>query len=593
MTNPGIFVIIVLYMLAVVGIGVYFYKRSKKSSENYFLGGRSLGPWVTAMSAEASDMSGWLLMGLPGVAYWCGLADAFWTALGLAIGTYVNWLVIAKRLRNYSQIAGNSITVPDFFSNRFKEKKKVIMGIASTFILVFFTVYAASCFVTCGKLFSTLFGWDYHVMLIVGAVFVVAYTLIGGFLAESVSDFMQAIVMIVALIIVIVVGVINAGGFSAVFENAKAIPGYFSLDSLANPIVYNGIDAEFLSGSQIISEGIYLFDGKYYALLENAHSLVGVDQSLIFNYEIVKEGVYLFNGNYYTSIGKLVGQQVVSGGASLFGTASPYGVINMFSMLAWGLGYFGMPQVLLRFMAIRKTSEIRRSRTIATSWCVISLIAAVLIGIIGRTLLPVNETLGSKTGAEKILIEFSTKYLPLVIAGLIMAGILAATISSSDSYLLIASSAVSVNLYKGIIKKGKEVSEKKVLLVSRIVLIAIAIIGVIIAWDENSVIFNIVSFAWSGFGATFGPIMIFSLFWKRTTKEGAIAGMLTGGAMVFIWKLVLNKFLSATMPIFGIYELLPAFILSCVAIVVVSLLTKAPEKEIQEEFEKAKTFIEA
>ena len=527
MTNPGIFVIIVLYMLAVVGIGVYFYKRSKKSSENYFLGGRSLGPWVTAMSAEASDMSGWLLMGLPGVAYWCGLADAFWTALGLAIGTYVNWLVIAKRLRNYSQIAGNSITVPDFFSNRFKEKKKVIMGIASTFILVFFTVYAASCFVTCGKLFSTLFGWDYHVMLIVGAVFVVAYTLIGGFLAESVSDFMQAIVMIVALIIVIVVGVINAGGFSAVFENAKAIPGYFSLSELANPLV---------------------------------------DEN---------------------------GQQIVSGGASLFGNASPYGVINMFSMLAWGLGYFGMPQVLLRFMAIRKTSEIRRSRTIATSWCVISLIAAVLIGIIGRTLLPVNETLGSKTGAEKILIEFSTKYLPLVIAGLIMAGILAATISSSDSYLLIASSAVSVNLYKGIIKKGKEVSEKKVLLVSRIVLIAIAIIGVIIAWDENSVIFNIVSFAWSGFGATFGPIMIFSLFWKRTTKEGAIAGMLTGGAMVFIWKLVLNKFLSATMPIFGIYELLPAFILSCVAIVVVSLLTKAPSQEIQEEFEKAKTFIEA
>ncbi len=517
MKNTEIFIVMIAYMAVVIGIGVYFYKRSQKSSENYFLGGRSLGPWVAAMSAEASDMSGWLLMGLPGVAYWCGLADAFWTALGLAIGTYVNWLLVAKRLRNYSQIAGNAITVPDFFSNRFKEKNKVIMLIASIFILVFFTVYAASCFVTCGKLFTTLFGWEnsYHVLLIVGAVFVVIYTLIGGFLAESVSDFMQAIVMVTALVVMIVVGTVNAGGISNVIANAKEIEGYFSLTNMANPVVENGI--------------------------------------------------------------------------VVFKDAIPYGVLNMFSMLAWGLGYFGMPQVLLRFMAIKEAKDIKRSRIIASSWCVISLIAAVCIGVIGRAILGDHPELTSKTGAEKILIVMSTEYLPLVVAGLIMAGILAATISSSDSYLLIASSAVSVNVYKGFIKKGKEVSDKKVMWISRIVLIIIALIGLIIAWDENSVIFEIVSFAWSGFGATFGPLMLFSLFWKRTTKEGAIAGMITGGSMVFIWKLVLNNLLSKYVPVFAIYELLPAFILSAIAIVVVSLLTKEPCKEILDEFEQAKS----
>ena len=204
------------YMLIVILIGVFFAKRSQANSENYFLGGRSLGPWVAAMSAEASDMSGWLLMGLPGVAYWCGIADAAWTAIGLAVGTYINWLCVSKRLRAYSAVSGDAITVPDFLSNRFHEKKKVILGISATFILIFFTVYAASCFVTCGKLFSGLFGYDYHVMMILGAVFVIVYTFLGGFLAESASDFMQAVIMIVALVSVLGIGVVNAGGFGAV-----------------------------------------------------------------------------------------------------------------------------------------------------------------------------------------------------------------------------------------------------------------------------------------------------------------------------------------------------------------------------------------
>ncbi len=522
MKNTEIFVIMVLYMCVIIGIGIYFYRRAQRNTENYFLGGRSLGPWVAAMSAEASDMSGWLLMGLPGVAYWCGLADAFWTALGLAIGTYVNWLIVAKRLRNYSQIAGNSITIPDFFSNRFKEKQKILLGISAVFILIFFTVYASSCFVTVGKLFNTLFGFDYHITLIIGAIFVVAYTLIGGFLAESVSDFMQAIVMILALVTMIIVGVVNAGGFGAVIENAKNIDGFLSLGEIASPIVG-----------------------------EN-------------------------------------GAQLSIGNTPLFGEAGDYGFLKMLSMLAWGLGYFGVPQVLLRFMAIRNSGEIKRSRIIATVWCVISLAAAVLIGIIGRSLLPVDEALNTASKAESILIVMSTDYLPLIVAGLIMAGILAATISSSDSYLLIASSSVSVNIYKGIFKKDKA-TDKQVMWLSRIVLILIALVGVVIAWKEDSVIFTLVSFAWAGFGATFGPIMLFSLFWKRTTRVGAIAGMLAGGISVFVWKLVLNQFLSASVPLFGIYELLPAFIISSIAIVIGSLASKAPEKEIIDEFEKAKS----
>ena len=233
--DTQIIIAMAVYMAAVVVIGIVFAKKANKSSENYFLGGRSLGPWVTAMSAEASDMSGWLLMGLPGVAYWCGIADAFWTAFGLAAGTYFNWLIVSKRLRRYSIRANNSITLPDFFSNRFRENKKVIMTLSALFILIFFTVYAASCFVTCGKLFSTLFNQPYVPMMILGAVFVLVYTILGGFLAESASDFMQAIVMITALTVITVVGVFKAGGLDAVIENARQIPGFLDFFGMATP----------------------------------------------------------------------------------------------------------------------------------------------------------------------------------------------------------------------------------------------------------------------------------------------------------------------------------------------------------------------
>ncbi len=509
-----ILVAMVIYMTVVIVIGLVYAKRANKSSENYFLGGRSLGPWVTAMSAEASDMSGWLLMGLPGVAYWCGLADAAWTAIGLAIGTYFNWLIVSKRLRRYSVRANNAITLPEFFSNRFRENKKVICSLAALFILVFFTVYASSCFVTCGKLFSTLFGLDYVPMMILGAVFVLVYTILGGFLAESASDFMQGVVMFIALTAIVVVSTIKAGGIGAVLENAQTIPGFFEFFGLATP-------------------------------------------------EVSAEGV-----------------QAVVGGKPVFGEAAPYGALSVASMLAWGLGYFGMPQVLLRFMAIRKESELKMSRRIAMVWVVISLAVAVFIGIVGRQLFPVEHL--TKASAESIFITLSTSFLPPILAGFVMAGILAATISSSDSYLLISASAFAKNIYKDIAKKNA--TDKQVMRMTRITLLVIALIAIVIALDEDSVIFSIVSFAWAGFGATFGPLMLFSLFWKRINRAGAIAGMVGGAAMVFIWKLVISQLGGA----FAIYELLPAFIFSSICIVVVSLLTKAPSKEIEEDFEAVK-----
>ena len=506
-----ILIAMIVYMAIVIAIGVVYAKKANANSENYYIGGRSLGPWVTAMSAEASDMSGWLLMGLPGVAYWCGLADAAWTAIGLAAGTYLNWLLVSKRLRRYSIRANNAITLPDFFSNRFRESKKVIMTIAALFILVFFTVYASSCFVTCGKLFSTLFGSSYISMMLVGAFFVLLYTILGGFLAESASDFMQGVVMILALVIIVAVSTIKAGGIGEVVENAKQIPGFLDFFGLASPVL-------------------------------------GED-----------------------------GAQVVEAGKPVFGDAAKYGWLTICSTLAWGLGYFGMPQVLLRFMAIREEKELKMSRRIAMVWVVISLGVAVFIGIAGRLIFPTEHLTASN--AESIFITLSKSSLPALLAGFVMAGILAATISSSDSYLLIAASAFAKNIYQGVVKKNA--TDKQVMIVTRITLLAIAAIAAVIALDENSVIFKIVSFAWAGFGATFGPLMLFSLFWKRTTKEGAVAGMLSGGIMVFVWKLLVRPLGGA----FNIYELLPAFIISSIIIVVISLITPVPSKEIEEDFE--------
>lgn len=496
-----IMIAIVAYLSVMVIIGVIFSRKTKNVGD-FYLGGRQLGPLVTAMSAEASDMSGWLLMGLPGLALLCGIAEPVWTAVGLAVGTYLNWLIVAKKLRRYSAHIG-AITVPDYFSRRYKESSNVLMAIAAVVIIVFFIPYTGSGFAACGKLFGTLFGVDYHLAMIVSAIIIVGYTSLGGFNAASTTDLIQSIIMTIALVIVLVFGITKAGGMGAVMDNAQSIGSYLSL-------------TKTLSAD---------------------------------NTETVS-----------------------------------YSTLTIVSTLAWGLGYFGMPHILLRFMAIEDPNKIKTSRRVATIWVVISMAIAVVIGIVGRGMVAANA-LEPLEDSETIIIQISkllsnSGIFPALIAGVILAGILASTMSTSDSQLLAASSSASENILGGLFKI--KLSETGKMVVARVTLITIAIIGVIIAWNPNSSVFRIVSFAWAGFGAAFGPVMILSLFWKRSNKFGAIAGMLAGGIVVFVWKFVIAKLGG----VFAIYELLPAFIVGLVVNIVVSLITPAPEQEIIDEFEE-------
>lgn len=492
-----------IYMITMIAIGVACGKKNN-SSEDYFLGGRGLGPWIVAMSAEASDMSSWLLMGLPGLAFATGFSQAGWTAIGLILGTWLNWIFVAKRLRNYTEVSDNSITVSDFFSNRFKDDKKILMTISSIMILIFFTFYTASGFAACGTLFNSVFGLPYIPSMIVCAAVIVIYTSIGGFLAASTTDFMQGLIMSFAIIVVLIIGVANAGGISAVVEHGQSLPGYFDIMQYHDP-----------------------------------------------------------------ETGGVVSQ----------------GIIPIVSGLAWGLGYFGMPHILVRFMAIKDAKDIKKSMTIAMIWVVISLAVAVCIGFTGAALYgDVAELAGANQ--QRIFIYMTTHLfkglLPLFLAGIILSGILAATMSTSDSQLLIASSCVSANIYKGLLKK--DATEKQQLIAARLTTIIIALIGIVIAFDENSSVFALVEYAWAGFGGAFGPLILFSLFWKRTNLKGAIAGMISGGLVSLFW----GKLVAPLGGIFEVYELLPAFIISSIFIVVVSLLTEEPSQEIYDEFELAK-----
>ena len=503
--NVLILCAIVIYLVIVLLVGLRF-SKSNKSADDFYLGGRKLGPLVTAMSAEASDMSSWLLMGLPGLALFSGIAEPVWTALGLAIGTYLNWLIVAKKIRRYSQVANNSITLPDFFANRYRDKSRLLLAFSAILIVVFFTPYTASGFVACGKLFSTLFGIPYFTAMIISAVIIVGYTALGGFLAASTTDFIQSIVMTIALFIVLFYGVQTAGGLTAVADNAKALEGYLSLTKTHNAVT---------------------------------------------------------------------------------GSVGSYNLLTIFSTLAWGLGYFGMPHILLRFMAIKDEKKLSLSRRVASIWVVISLGVAVVIGIIGYSLSYKANAItayASGSDAENVIVEvakhFSLNNLFFAfVAGIILAGILASTMSTADSQLLAASSSVSYNLVSGVF--GVKLSKKNEVLIARLVLVLISVVGVLLATNPNSSVFKIVSFAWAGFGASFGPVVLLALFWRRSNRNGALAGMLTGGIMVFVWKFAIARLGG----LFAIYELLPAFILALLADVIVSLATKAPSKEITDEFD--------
>ena len=501
-SNICILLAIIVYLVGMLAIG--FKYANNKTAEDFYLGGRKLGPIVTAMSTEASDMSAYLLMGVPGLALFCGVAEASWTAIGLSIGTWLNWLIVAKRLRRYSAKLG-SITVPDFLAARFRDNTKLIESLGALTIIVFFVPYTASGFAACGKLFNTLFGFDYMPAMIISAAVIVAYCALGGFMAASVTSLIQSIVMTFALIVVFIFGTRSAGGWSAVVANARTVPGYLNL----------------FASTDINSSA-----------------------------------------------------------------AGSYTFIMIVSTLAWGLGYFGMPHILTHFMAIESEEKLSLSRRVGSIWCVISLGVAVVIGIVGFAMakagvlaMPETESVAENMIVNVARVISQHGVFAAIIAGLILAGILAATMSTADAQLLGAASGVTHNLITHVF--GVKLSDKKNMLIARLTVVGVAILGVIFASDPSSSIFRVVSFAWAGFGATFGPVMLFALFWKRCNKQGAIAGMFGGMITIFLWKYLVRPLGGA----FNSYELLPAFVVSSILIVVVSLCTKAPDEEIVAEFE--------
>ena len=480
--------VFVIYLGVMVVIGMKYYNKEDDMSE-YILGGRKLLPIAVAMSAQASDMSGWLLTGLPGLAYilYAGTSEAIWTAVGLALGTYLNWFFVARRLRKYTQVAGNAITLPDFFENRFRDKKHILRMVSGIFTVIFFLVYTSSQMVAGGKLFTTVFDMDYTLGMIIVAIIVLAYTALGGFTAVCWTDTIQGIIMFFALLIVPIVACVHVGGPGAVAENL----------------------------AQLTDETLHFFPET--------------------------------TGGHIDSL-------------------------LLASALGWGLGYFGQPHILVRFMAIENSEMIKTSRRMAMVWVVLTLSAAVLVGLIGKAFMP------DLADGETVYMEMIDALFNPVLAGVMLIAILAATMSTASSQLLVTASSVSRDIYAILFKKEGE--EKQLVWVSRVAVVAVSVIAIFLGLDPNSSIFSLVSCAWGGIGATFGPLILFSLFWKRMTLAGAIAGMIVGGVTDLLWY-------NLSGGVFDIYEIIPGFLFSSLAIIVFSLLTK-PSKEIVEEFESVK-----
>ena len=480
--------VFVIYLGVMVVIGMKYYNKEDDMSE-YILGGRKLPPIAVAMSAQASDMSGWLLTGLPGLAYilYAGTSEAIWTAVGLALGTYLNWFFVARRLRKYTQVAGNAITLPDFFENRFRDKKHILRMVSGIFTVIFFLVYTSSQMVAGGKLFTTVFDMDYTLGMIIVAIIVLAYTALGGFTAVCWTDTIQGIIMFFAWLIVPIVACVHVGGPGAVAENL----------------------------AQLTDETLHFFPET--------------------------------TGGHIDSL-------------------------LLASALGWGLGYFGQPHILVRFMAIENSEMIKTSRRMAMVWVVLTLSAAVLVGLIGKAFMP------DLADGETVYMEMIDALFNPVLAGVMLIAILAATMSTASSQLLVTASSVSRDIYAILFKKEGE--EKQLVWVSRVAVVAVSVIAIFLGLDPNSSIFSLVSCAWGGIGATFGPLILFSLFWKRMTLAGAIAGMIVGGVTDLLWY-------NLSGGVFDIYEIIPGFLFSSLAIIVFSLLTK-PSKEIVEEFESVK-----
>ncbi|KPV97613.1 MULTISPECIES: sodium/proline symporter PutP [unclassified Pseudoalteromonas] len=482
-----------LYFIVMLGIGFYAYKKSTSDVSGYMLGGRNLSPSVTALSAGASDMSGWMLMGLPGAMYLSGLSSA-WIGIGLIIGAYLNYLIVAPRLRSYTELANDSITLPDFFENRFNDDKRVLRVISSIVIIVFFTLYTSSGVVAGGKLFESSFGLSYELGLYVTAGVVVVYTLFGGFLAVSLTDFVQGCIMFLALVLVPFVVLSEVGGLSNAVATVEQI----------NP--------------------------------------------------------------------------------SLLSFASGVSVLGVISAMAWGLGYFGQPHIIVRFMAIRSVKDLPTARRIGMSWMIVSLIGALATGFVG--VVYVNQTGTELKDAETIFILLSQVLFHPLIAGFLLAAILAAIMSTISSQLLVTSSSLTEDIYKAFF--NQQASQKTLVTVGRISVLAVALLAIFLAYDRNSSILSLVSNAWAGFGAAFGPVVILSLYWARMTKQGALAGIISGAVTVLLWIYlpisVNGDSLSSLM-----YEIVPGFIIATLAIVIVSRLTDEPSNEQVALFNKVKS----
>ncbi|MEM8984856.1 MAG: sodium/proline symporter PutP [Pseudomonadota bacterium] len=468
-----------VYLIGMLGIGVWSFVRTHNLAD-YVLGGRSLGPLPSALSAGASDMSGWLLLGLPGYAYASGL-EAIWIALGLFVGTWCNWRIVARRLRIYSAAAGDALTLPDFFAKRFDDSTHGLRVVCAVFIVLFFAFYTSAGLVAGGKLFESAFGLDYRIAVGVGAVAVVSYTLFGGFLAVAWTDVVQGLLMLVALIVVPIV-VIGANGGGEATVTALRTENV----ALLNPLTMAAGD--------------------------------------------------------------------------------PLGVLALLSLLGWGLGYFGQPHVLARFMAIRSEKEVPAARRTAVAWTGISLAGALLAGCAAIAYFD-----APLADAERVLIELMAVLFHPAVAGVLLAAILAAIMSTADSQLLVASSTLAQDFYRALLRPAA--SRGELLAVGRIAVAAIAIVATLIALDPESNVLAIVSYAWAGFGAAFGPALIFSLFWRRTTRAGVFAGIVVGGVVVIGWKQLSGG-------LFDLYELVPGFVLSAASVAVVSAFTTPASRSV-------------
>ena len=484
-----------VYFVAMLGVGYVAWQRTQNSSD-YFLGGRSLGPWSAALSAGASDMSGWLLLGLPGYAFAAGF-EAIWLGLGLLGGTWLNWLLVARRLRIYSAVANDSLTLPEFFSNRFSDLKYILQPVSAGFILIFFLFYTSSGLVAGGKLFESVFGFDYELAVILGMLSVVSYTLFGGFLAVCWTDLVQGLLMSAALLIVPVTVLEVTGGAGQVFTEIEQLNPH-----LTN--LFTDVNGEALS------------------------------------------------------------------------------VITVLSLLGWGLGYFGQPHIMARFKAVQSSNQLILARRIAISWTGICMLGALLVGLTG-IIYTQRQGLVLDDPEAIFMLMVNTLFHP-VIAGILLAAILAAIMSTADSQLLVCSTAVAEDFYRNMLRPNASTAE--LLIVGRIAVVGIAVLATVLALNPDSSVLEMVAYAWAGFGAAFGPALLFSLYWKRMNGLGALSGIVVGGVTVVIWR-------SMSGGIFEVYEIIPGFIAASIAIVMFSLIGKAPSEEESETFQKVQALVKS